>query len=73
MFCEMFYLLRCFTLNELFAKGKLSTFAEVLATITHLNKYWRVWALASAIPRHSLTGLDNILKLFHCYQYTVQK
>ena len=30
------------------------------ATMKHLNKYWRMWACASAITRHSLTGL-----LFH--------
>ena len=26
-------------------------------TIAHLNKYWHVWAHASAIAHHSLTGL----------------
>ena len=33
----------------------------VIATTARLNKYWRVWARASMIARHSLTGLCIIL------------
>ena len=31
-------------------------------TIACLKKYWHVWAHASAITRHSLTGLTTVLK-----------
>ena len=38
-------------------RALIQSFARV--EIARRNKYWRVWALASALVQHSLTGLQK--------------